>query len=399
MAKNQYAWSVRGVSRKARDLAKAAAHKRRVTTGEWISLALITIADEELVVSPKSLLPIGPSPIAPSVDEASLENLGPRERALLALASKRPAPKDRAERVQQAPWSIRGVSQVARVKAAKIAAHRRVTIGEWVNHAIQIHAGQQAGTAAAPEPRKSAKDKKSEISAKTLRIVEALARHFDATSTSDKPEATLPETLREVEGLEQTVASEVASRETPEETPERAPDITPDVPPATPAVLDTDYTDQKIEQLAEQVRQAESRNEKRLATLTSVLTSVTNRLKLTGEAAPDGGREDRDEPRDKPAEAAPGLSPAEMMFWESIKDSNDPDAYESYLESFPKGLFASLARRRAAHPPRDEPGEPPPSPDVPSRPPRRRPPPAHVLPKFDYETLNERAIENTKRRN
>ena len=256
---------------------------------------------------------------------------------------------------------------------------------------------------AAPEPRKSAKDKKSEISAKTLRIVEALARHFDATSTSDKPEATLPETLREVEGLEQTVASELASRETPDETPERAPDIPPDVPPATPAVLDTGYTDQKIEQLAEQVRRAESRNDKRLATLTSVLTSVTNRLKLTGDAAPDGGREDRDEPRDKPrdkpAETAPGLSPAEMMFWESIKDSNDPDAYESYLESFPKGLFASLARRRAAHPPRDAPGEPPPSPDAPSRPPRRRPPPAHALPKFDYETLNERAIENTKNKN
>jgi hypothetical protein len=399
MAKNQHAWSVRGVSRKTRNLAKAAAHKRQVTTGEWISLALITIADEELVVSPKSLLPIGPSPIAPSVDVAALENLGPRERALLALASKRPAPKDRAERDQQSPWSIRGVSQVARVKAAKIAAHRRVTMGEWVNHAIQVYAGQEAGIAAASTPRKSENDKKSQVSAKTLRIVEALARHFDATSTSDKPEATLPDTLREVEGLEQTVASELASRETPEETPERAPDITPDVPPATPAVLDTEYTDQKIEELAEQVRRAESRNEKRLATLTSVLTSVTNRLKLTGAAAPDGGWEDRDEPRDEPVEAAPGLSPAEMMFWESIKDSKDPDAYESYLESFPKGLFASLARRRAALPLRDEPGQPPPSPDASSRPPRRRPPPAHVLPKFDYETLNERAIENTKRRN
>ena len=397
MAKNQYAWSVRGVSRKTRDSAKAAAHSRRVTTGEWVSLALITIADEELVVSPKSLLPIGPLPIVPSVDEAALENLGPRERALLVLASKRPAPKDRAEREQQAPWSIRGVSQVARVKAAKIAAHRRVTIGEWVNHAIQIYAGQEA--AAAPMPREQAKGKKSKVSKKTLRMVETLARHFDATSTSDKPEATLPDTLREVEGIEQIVASELASIKAPERTPDRVPDITPDVPPATPPVIDTEQTDQKIRELAEQVRRVESRNEKRLATLTSVLTSVTNRLKLTGDAASDGGREDRDEPREKPAEAAPGLSPAEMMFWESIKDSNDPDAYESYLESFPKGLFASLARRRAAHPPRDAPGEPPPSPDAPSRPPRRRPPPAHALPKFDYETLNERAIENTKNKN
>ena len=87
------------------------------------------------------------------------------------------------------------------------------------------------------------------------------------------------------------------------------------------------------------------------------------------------------------------------MFWESIKDSSDPDAYESYLESFPKGLFASLARRRAARPPPDDPGEPLPLPAAPSRPLRRRPPPAHSVPKFDYDTLNARAIENTKRRN
>jgi hypothetical protein len=64
MTKNQYAWSVRGVSREARTQAKNSARERHITTGEWVSMALVTVAESELIVSPKSLLPIGQSPIA-----------------------------------------------------------------------------------------------------------------------------------------------------------------------------------------------------------------------------------------------------------------------------------------------------------------------------------------------
>lgn len=386
MTKNQYAWSVRGVTREARTQARNAARKRRVTTGEWVSLALITIADEELVVSPKSLLPIGPSPIATSVEDAAIDKMSPRERALLALASKRPAPKDRAEQEQHSPWSIRGVSQVARVKAAKIAAHRRVTIGEWVNHAILVYVGQEAGVEPAPMKQNEGKGEMSEVPEKTMRLVETLARHFDATRTSDRPEETVPDTLREIESPDR----------------ETMPGSAPDTSEMTKARPDnaTDHTEKQISELADQVRAAELRNEQRLATLTNVLTTVASRLPSAGDAAPDGGREGRIEPpekhRDGAAQGTADLSKAELVFWESIKDSNDPDAYESYLESFPGGLFAPLARRRAERAAAEDADEP--LPNTPSKPPRRGPPTSHSLPKFDYETLNERAIENTKRK-
>ncbi len=36
----------------------------------------------------------------------------------------------------------------------------------------------------------------------------------------------------------------------------------------------------------------------------------------------------------------------ELEFWRAIKDSSDPDEFSAYLESFPKGKFAPLARIR-----------------------------------------------------
>ncbi|MEX3011910.1 PDZ domain-containing protein [Hoeflea sp. TYP-13] len=39
-------------------------------------------------------------------------------------------------------------------------------------------------------------------------------------------------------------------------------------------------------------------------------------------------------------------SAAEIAFWNSIKDSTDPAEYEAYLETFPDGSFAALARIR-----------------------------------------------------
>ena len=52
------------------------------------------------------------------------------------------------------------------------------------------------------------------------------------------------------------------------------------------------------------------------------------------------------------APAAPamvGLTP-EMMFWQSIQDSKMPSDYEAYLQQFPNGTFAALARSRLAAP-------------------------------------------------
>ena len=37
----------------------------------------------------------------------------------------------------------------------------------------------------------------------------------------------------------------------------------------------------------------------------------------------------------------------ELIFWDSIKDSNNPADYDAYLEAYPKGRFSPLARARA----------------------------------------------------
>ncbi|MCH7943707.1 MAG: hypothetical protein IIB67_10810, partial [Proteobacteria bacterium] len=285
MTKNQYAWSVRGVSRDARNQAKNAARERHVTTGEWVSLALVTVAESELVVSPKSLLPIGPSPIASSVNDQTLNKMDARERALLALASKRPAPKSRAAQEQQSPWSIRGVSQLARIKAAQVAAHHRVTIGEWVNHAILVFASQEAGIEPTAAIGQGEQSFLSEVPEKTMRLVETLARHFDKTRTSDKPEKITPDTIREVENAA-----------VPDSPPVATPPITPTVTPTAAPRLPADSAvsaEQKISELTYQVLGAERRNEQRLAALTEVLTTLAERLEFSGEVS---GREGLGEP-------------------------------------------------------------------------------------------------------
>jgi hypothetical protein len=56
-------------------------------------------------------------------------------------------------------------------------------------------------------------------------------------------------------------------------------------------------------------------------------------------------------PAPAPVAAAPptffGAAPTnEQLFWQSIQTSTDPDDFRAYLESFPDGAFAPLARNR-----------------------------------------------------
>ena len=37
----------------------------------------------------------------------------------------------------------------------------------------------------------------------------------------------------------------------------------------------------------------------------------------------------------------------ELSFWETIKNSNNPDDFKSYLDKYPDGQFAALAKSRA----------------------------------------------------
>ena len=45
--------------------------------------------------------------------------------------------------------------------------------------------------------------------------------------------------------------------------------------------------------------------------------------------------------------AAQQTDPADLAFWQSIQNSNEPAEYQAYLQTFPNGRFASLAQLRA----------------------------------------------------
>ncbi|MCS6922312.1 MAG: protein kinase, partial [Elioraea sp.] len=45
---------------------------------------------------------------------------------------------------------------------------------------------------------------------------------------------------------------------------------------------------------------------------------------------------------------ASGTQEVELEFWRSIKDGNDPEDFELYIQQFPNGIYAALARRKIA---------------------------------------------------
>ena len=53
-----------------------------------------------------------------------------------------------------------------------------------------------------------------------------------------------------------------------------------------------------------------------------------------------------DKPTSEPAVTAREPAQMELMFWESVKDSQVPEELEAYLERYPDGAFAVLARSR-----------------------------------------------------
>jgi len=58
------------------------------------------------------------------------------------------------------------------------------------------------------------------------------------------------------------------------------------------------------------------------------------------------------QPQAKPAQAraptSPGTQEVELEFWRAIKDGNDPEDFELYVQQFPSGVYANLARRKIA---------------------------------------------------
>ena len=48
----------------------------------------------------------------------------------------------------------------------------------------------------------------------------------------------------------------------------------------------------------------------------------------------------------EPAATDPDVSAVELAFWDSVKDSDNPEMHEAYLERYPDGAFAALAKVR-----------------------------------------------------
>ena len=74
---------------------------------------------------------------------------------------------------------------------------------------------------------------------------------------------------------------------------------------------------------------------------------------------------------------------ADLAFWESIKDSTNPAEYEAYLQAFPDGIFAPLARARVRlyrqRPAESEPAAPPEPAPAQAPAPEKAPEPAPVV--------------------
>ena len=47
---------------------------------------------------------------------------------------------------------------------------------------------------------------------------------------------------------------------------------------------------------------------------------------------------------EKPVQTVVVDNTAEIEFWKSVKDSDDPDMFQAYLDEYPNGKFAPLAR-------------------------------------------------------
>ena|GEM_PF-940690 len=56
----------------------------------------------------------------------------------------------------------------------------------------------------------------------------------------------------------------------------------------------------------------------------------------------------RPEASARTAVTASGTQEVELEFWRSIKDGNDPEDFELYIQQFPNGIYAALAKRKIA---------------------------------------------------
>lgn len=78
-------------------------------------------------------------------------------------------------------------------------------------------------------------------------------------------------------------------------------------------------------------------------------SSLTGPVILAKAAEPAAPATSQAQPAPQPAAPATGGNQqAELLFWESIKDSGNPAMFDAYLTQFPNGVFAGLAQAKLA---------------------------------------------------
>ncbi len=356
MVKQRAPWSVRGVSKEALSKTKKAASDSHMTIGRWVSHALITVADSGQRVGVSAAEAPGATPDGPAwasalLVEPTAGDTERRDRAIRALTERRGVKKLPPEEKPQAPWSIRGVSEEARAKAAKAAAREHRSIGNWVSDALLHVVDRDPGDrkpptrAAAPAetvpaaPAAEARTEPEEIA----KAVESLSRHIEESRKSEQAFASLVEHLDGLERAEQQM-SDLAKR-----------------------FSDLDQRDNALLALSRRLVDSQTKNEQRLSALTTAISLLADRVYTTeDQPAASGGDIDR--------------SIASIIGALGTLAAN--------MSGAPGAPPASTGEDQPPDPDREAAAEAPPPP---------APPPAAALPRFDFDQLNEKAIENTRR--
>jgi hypothetical protein len=78
----------------------------------------------------------------------------------------------------------------------------------------------------------------------------------------------------------------------------------------------------------------------------AILADWRDRLKENGETRRRTLLDEATGPAGEAAAADREVSAVELAFWDSVKDSANPEMYSAYLERYPEGAFAALAKVR-----------------------------------------------------
>ncbi len=255
-------------------------------------------------------------------------------------------------RKHQPPWSVRGVSQEARAKAAKAAQRRRMTIGEWVDTTLIAAANAELGSGG-PRPTEA-------FSGATSAPASPAAPSGAGGALAAAPaDGALAETLTMLSGK---IEKAEAAGEAVVAIVERLDGVaraTRALETLAARFSDLDRRDRRLLAIAERLVANERKNEQRLAVLASAMNVLAQKI-------------DR-----RAAEQASKVTADDLArALDALKRSIDELA-SRVDETTPVAVI-----------------EPPPRP---ARENGRGPTADEDLPVFDYDVLNEHAIRNTRR--